>query len=501
MKSSNKNFRTDFENAWSKAFENAESAPPDSVWGKIDGELSKAESAKYKGYYLAYRGITAASVALLLMLSGIFTYNYFNTTKENTSQNLTLENEGASITNNQLQSNTDKAGLGTQSNNITNTLEIAETKKADNKESQSIEKSLEADKKELITREQIKSTQPQVQVISENTIQEEKSAAIISESIVKETSATQSLIASSKQKINKKITFDILPRLPLVVESNTSKPIPTFSKEDIESYAAHAMVIKKTAKDRSKKFYANVNVVTDFFNPNFQIAEPTVNTVVIDQINTMTESNVSQTLLGQQNSPSTSFSYGINMGVKLSGKWILEGGVSYANYNTQSQSNFTLADLNNGTTVPVTLLNRTLITSNALDANLIGLNDIYAVNNSFEFASIPVRAGYVIGIKKINLILKAGVNTDLFIRNEISSKDEAIDAYVNRPSDGESPFRKVHLNGLVANEVNYALNQNYSFSVEANYRFALNSLTRPGEEISSMPDAYGIGMVFRYHFN
>jgi|GEM_PF-4619012 len=503
MKSSNKNKRTDFENTWANALNNAEATPNNAVWENINSELLKADHIRIKGYYKTYKLVAAASVSLLLLASTAFTYFYFSSNTEDVLSETNQTQTSIDNENNLNAKTTDQ----NQSNAVSETQKGKSSIVETEKDSQPNSTNLDSENSKLEEAENIDSNAFAYQP-SDISLKENDSQASIKTNQDKRIAQST---ATAFEKVANDFNQLIAQRELVLIETskgnipvtlvNKTKPVDftvqNFStavlpEEDIE--------IKTAVKDRSKKFYADLNVLTDYFNPNFEVASPQVNEVVIEQLSGLTD-NANTTLLGQQNAPTASFSYGINMGVKLSGKWIIEGGISYANYNTQSQSNLSVGDVNNGITVPVTLLNKPVIANEELNANLVNFGDIYSINNSFEFASIPVRAGYVFGIKKINLILKAGVNTGLFLRNEISANDDSLEPFVNKAGDENSPFRKVHLNGLVSNEVNYALNQNYSFSVAANYRFALNSLTRPGEEINSMPDAYGIGMVVRYHFN
>ncbi len=506
MKSSNKNNRTDFENTWANALNNAEATPNKAVWEGINSELLKADHIRIKGYYKTYRLLAAASVSLLLLASSVFTYFYFSSNTEvvlsETNQTQASEIDKENNLNKQNTSQNQVNAIGKTQQGKDNFAEI-------DRENQSINKNTITNSDNTL-HEELKNIDGNGIAYQANNVAEKETNSKASITTDQDARITQSTTTAfenvannfnyliSQREIvlleNSKgfITTELISKTKQVDFTTQSLPTNVLPEEEIE--------IKKAVKDRSKKFYADLNVLTDYFNPNFEVASPQVNEVVIEQLSGLSD-NANTTLLGQQNSPTASFSYGINMGVKLSGKWIIEGGISYANYNTQSQSNLSVGDVNNGVTVPVTLLNKPVIANEELNANLVNFGDIYAINNSFEFASIPVRAGYVFGIKKINLILKAGVNTGLFLRNEITANNDSLEPFVNKAGDENSPFRKVHLNGLVSNEVNYALNQNYSFSVAANYRFALNSLTRPGEEINSMPDAYGIGMVVRYHFN
>jgi len=499
MESYNKKNKTDFENAWSEALENAEATPDSKVWQNINNELLHADHVRLKGYYKTYKMIAAASVSLLLLAGTAFTYFYIYQPeyKSLQTQTETTEKQPEAIAKN-------------QQNNITEGDKNINKVKKNQEVEESITESLESAQQESSFNQTLSNSDILVQDKADtekvnNTLVSNSSlpskAQKLNERAQQSTDDAFHAVSSIDIKKHKLVVFSknemaLPPKIYQREQKQT--PMPNYNQQIVLAEETEEIEIVK--RDKSKRFYADVNVLTDYFNPNLELNSPQVNQVVIGQLSSLSEEMNTQ-LLGQENAPSVSFSYGINMGVKLSGKWIVEGGVSYANYNTQSLSNLAIANVNNGIAMPVTILNRPLIDNETYEATLLDLGNLYTINNSFEFASIPIRAGYIVGLKKINLILKAGVNTGLFLRNEISANDDALEPYVNKPNDSESPFRKVHLNGLVSNEINYALNQNYSFSVAANYRFALNSLTKEGENINSMPDSYGIGMVFRYHFN
>jgi hypothetical protein len=553
MKSSDKNKRTNFENAWADALDNAEATPNSRVWQGINNELLNADNIRIKGYYRTYKTIAAASISLLLLAGTTFTYYYYSIPEQNktslseNSKNDSFRNDSSrndssqrdnsqndNAINDGFEPESNKATSAQKNSNNQNTpnapifneeiagLNITEKANslADNKERNNQvdlrSNTSEKDKSrgQSINTKNDNSIVPNSKISSDNT---KDSNEIIADNedgsqknnqqdarIKQSVESAFKAVASDNYEIIRRqdiilIDNQQIPPSQLVVKQKVFNP-PSYNNST-NTLPLEVKEKKAPKRDRTKKFYADLNVLTDYFNPNFEVSSPQVNQVVFEQLNSFTKSEINTSLLGQQNNPSVSFSYGINMGVQLSGKWILEGGVSYSNFNTQSQSNLTIADVNKGVTMPITLLNKPAINNDSFNSTLINLGSIYAVNNSFEFASIPLKAGYVIGINKINLILKAGINTGLFIRNEITANNDALEPYVNKPSDMSSPFRKVHMNGLLSNEINYALNQNYSFSLAANYRFALNPLTREGQDISSMPDAYGIGMVLRYHFN
>jgi len=63
-----------FEDAWQKAFENAEQAPSENVWTGLEQGLNKAETVTMKRRVVFYQRLAAASIVFALVLGGITTY-------------------------------------------------------------------------------------------------------------------------------------------------------------------------------------------------------------------------------------------------------------------------------------------------------------------------------------------------------------------------------------------------------------------------------------------
>ncbi|WP_020532357.1 hypothetical protein [Flexithrix dorotheae] len=490
MKGSNNKFRTDFENAWKDAFDGAESTPNPATWGKIDGELNKAAFVKYKGYYKIYKAVAAVA----LLISGTISILYFS---KDANNNLLSDqiNKEVNSENEKLKSPDENAAAEFNSPNESS-AQIANPENELNKEEHSpfsgnVSNSEKSES--VIPSQQISKNES---AIGGTQVQGEEVFFGGNHSALENLSKEQKIVLANKQQ------FSIvnIPVQLIDTDKITANDFPLVTKKTAFLWYNNLEEEETKASRKQNEVYANVNLNSGFFNPNFEGGNMsgTMLSNAASVINTVPNA-IPASDLGIQNSPDASFSYGINMGMKLSGKWVIEGGVAYANYNSTMQTNVALQGTQGEAAIPITFQTRTenfgLTSPSVLDVNAT-----HSLNNSFEFASVPVQAGYVIGQKKLSLIVKAGVASDFFLRNEISENSGSGYSVATNPGDVDSQFRRVYFNGSVGNEVNYSIHDNYSLSVEATYRFALNSFTKPTANFSSNPDGYAIGMVFRYHF-
>ncbi|MEN7548885.1 outer membrane beta-barrel protein [Rapidithrix thailandica] len=263
-------------------------------------------------------------------------------------------------------------------------------------------------------------------------------------------------------------------------------------------------VAKKRKEAFEPEVFAQINLGGDRFDPNYHANGNVQNSYSksyapgIVGAERLPEDAANQ-VMNEVNEPAVSLTYGVNVGMRVAKRWVVESGVTYGNYNTKTQTSVSVSDAPHNEIIPVTM------SSNAAtlkSSKFVSVSSTYKVNNSYEFASIPLRAGYMILNKKINWIVKAGVTSDFFLGNEIKNEGEGtnIKSYRINSGDEDSPFRSMFFNGTVGNEVSLRLNSSYSLSLEANYKFALNSFTKDGQPFTSNPNSLGVGMVFRYFF-
>ena len=70
------NKRTEFDKQWEDAFKDAEMAPSEGVWDKIDSTLSKEEAGYFRRRALIYKLLAAASIIFALGVV-MFSINYY----------------------------------------------------------------------------------------------------------------------------------------------------------------------------------------------------------------------------------------------------------------------------------------------------------------------------------------------------------------------------------------------------------------------------------------
>ncbi len=71
--------RSSFENEWEKAFAEAESTPPETIWNKLELDLANSASGMYKRKLTFFKMLAAASIFLAFSIGGIAVYQeYFH---------------------------------------------------------------------------------------------------------------------------------------------------------------------------------------------------------------------------------------------------------------------------------------------------------------------------------------------------------------------------------------------------------------------------------------
>ncbi|MDW7694803.1 outer membrane beta-barrel protein [Flammeovirgaceae bacterium SG7u.111] len=533
MNSSEKNFRSDFDEQWREALEGAEMVPPKSVWDAVDSNLNKAEAMRFKKYYIFYR--SAAAVLLFLSLAGLAAYYQFGNIQPEYTKSQDIELQPEELIVNQPTENQTVEGLQKET-----------ALPAENPENISSEDGQQ--QASLLALEQKHNTTAASNSVGNGSngapttangnfpTQKDQELAAATTSVYSRQAnrgtgvvGINSIAATENDENTETIN-------PLAASTSVlafaqdddfvveSKGIALQEVRDVEYGHMHIdeskmwynrpEVRSKKVKNTGNSFFANVNLNSDFFNPNFSKATVASNNYLAfdggnkangvynnDGYENMAVNNrVSQSEMGVENSPQASFTYGINVGMKVSEHWMIEGGVNYSNYNTTTATTATVSDGELNNNLPLTIQNeRPELTADISNPKLYHTGEEHEITNSFEFASIPMTAGYVIGIQKFNLIFKAGMSTDFFLRNEISDKNDQLNR-VEMRAGNDSPFNRVMLSGVIGNEINYMLDKHYSFSLSANYRKFLNSFSKSNAGFNSNPSSYGLGMVFRYHF-
>ena len=187
-----------------------------------------------------------------------------------------------------------------------------------------------------------------------------------------------------------------------------------------------------------------------------------------------------------------SMSFGFDMGVRLSHRWHLSSGIQYLNNNVQSSTNAILD-------------HKTPIFSSVIES--LDLSDSRSnitfepteLDNTFQFLSIPVQAGFLVLDKRVKLLVNAGVASDVFLKNKISAVDGSLESITINPGS-DAPFRSVYFSGLVGAEASYEFMPRYLITLEPRYKLAISDFTRPETSYTSLPSSFGIGVGVKYIF-
>src|SRR5690606_30729719 len=132
---------------------------------------------------------------------------------------------------------------------------------------------------------------------------------------------------------------------------------------------------------------------------------------------------VNNTLRNETKASGVAYSMGFQLGGKVSERWVVQGGV---NYLTQSSAYISNVVVQNqvGTLVAG---NSRQITRQASGETKVYNTASHTVNNSMQFVSVPVQAGFLLVDKAFGVQLNGGVSTDVFLQNTITSPGQGLE--------------------------------------------------------------------------
>ncbi|UII26624.1 hypothetical protein LVD15_25570 [Fulvivirga maritima] len=114
--------RSNFEDQWQQAFEDAELDVSNHVWERIELDLANANNSKMKRRLLFFQLLAAASVVFALTISGIYSYQWYS----NKNAGLSVEESGIAMTDAE-QTN----GLGTENDKSNGSISDSEMTNSD----------------------------------------------------------------------------------------------------------------------------------------------------------------------------------------------------------------------------------------------------------------------------------------------------------------------------------------------------------------------------------
>lgn len=547
MKNINKNEFSDFEREWQEAFEDAEMEPGKDIWNNIDAKLANKETDKYKRKIVYYRWMAAASILFALGLSYVSLNYSFNSNglvtegnrnelqeevdsntpgddlKKKVDSSLPSEVQGEDK---ELAFSEDEAMNNFGSSNSSNQNDSGNLANIEN----NVKEEETLDTKNILPGNHPANSRPiyatvdksaQGRFPEENILSEDENIEIVENKgfeVNELNNVANGGESSGENTYNALLVNDssLENSQSNVVESNVEqrniKLMNGYSPNDMlhaqlmEAPYIYSIpgvaIIREDIQDEkvSSKLWAGLNVGSSLFDPNFQEGsnfQPKTSPA-LSQYTLSDGARVSpqETSFKESTDPGISYSLGLNFGLRLSEKWVVQSGIAYAHKSASTKSTTNVQNIQNDVKTPTNFGN---ITTEA-DRNLLSsVTQDYQLSNSFEFASIPLKAGYLLIDRKIGVMVLAGVSADLFLANTLSESENKIEE-VKVEAGSDSPFRDINFNGVIGAEFSYKLSRNYYLTLEPNYGVALSSFTKSGSSFTSNPQTFGISAGLKFYW-
>ncbi len=490
--------RSDFEKAWEEAFRNAEKSPPEAVWDRIENVLVNEKANHYKKRLFLFKLLAAAS---LVFAMGIGIYSFYTqdterprTVSESKGNHLPSSNDAGTERQNQTiydqktENNAEKPADQLAQNNlsvqgISNETNPIKTRARDNaiagKSALNVNTvtSSGRDDNQIINTQNMGTA---ALLSSNNELMDKSRVAHGSLNLENMEMAALTPIFDARGKVTSNIPLDHIYLMPFIP-----------AKTD------------KTEENRTPEFFAGVDFSTGVYDPNFSSARmealPTSNYVALASADFAKYSTATtqqnNSLSREQYKPDLVYSYGANVGTKLGKRWWVATGVNYIKAN--SIANTTAYYQNQNDNSRVALLN----TYNYQNQGITEIKQSSQMDliNYYEFASVPVKAGYIILNRALNIAVLAGVSSDFYLGGKILDKNNFVEDVSITPGE-QSPYKSVYFNGIIGTSFGYAFAEHYQLSLEPNYRMAINSLTKDSFVMSSNPATWQISFGLRYQF-
>ena len=498
-----------WENQWQQAFEGAETPPPAHVWKNIEGELAVQESGKYRRGFLLYRTVAAV---LLLLIAGLTWYILARQPTTNSPVAVDLEDSPKRM------EQSAEAPLPTvaDAGNPSSQTPPAET------ETQADPSSMVADADQSNQGSDGGSTAADAVKGSAPTTKSRPEAA---------DNAARALLKGNRNAPAADILAqadpdrpaaaaqrpaDARPSVATVAPVASLTPIDAFPLLSDQSetilYRVPQIPTASTKEDRSPvSFFAGLSLAPGYFDPQFQAnagdfgapalspsPSPSFQALDMRNENAAYQTPAAAATVGVENTPELSFTYGFDVGMRLSDHWVLESGVDYNRFSTSTATRWVVADVASGQRYAFVATNANTLASNLNQAP----NTSTDLNNAYEFIAVPMKIGYRRSVSKFQFTVSSGVAANFFLRNAISASSAAseLSTYRITPSKGGNPFNDVYYSGLLSGGVNYNVLGRYYLSLTPTYAFALTPLTRVSSSLDSNPYSFGVNVGFQYQF-
>lgn len=452
--------RSRFEETWRDAMVNADVQPPAHVWDRIELTLERVAGKRERTRTIFYQWLAAASLAAALTVTALYLFSDGSQNNERSEQ--LAEQPKANI-----EQNTE-AGNSDVSRDVQSSSERENPVGSGGGEAEGRQIALAPNSRDR--------GQP------DNTLTSEPGIFPVAP-------AEQNWnLPARREAVLPPLYVSRSPRL--VIHDNRPDPLTVLLARLHDSEKA----AEKQESDHDK-LWTSVDVAAGSFRPSGGLG--TRADAAMSPSSAIQGSSVGVPGASSQGSvsPGRSFSFGVNMGTRLSDRMVLIGGVSYLNqYSGYTSSAVTVTPDN----VRKAALDNVYSAEALSSAPLINTS-LYDLRSSLEYLSIPLEAGYVILDRRFGIQLNGGIATDIFLENKLIPDDAALKT--TSYTAGDNPyFRAVNFSTLLGTEFSYRMGDRYRLALSPGLRYSMMSVYKGEAGNDFSPLTVDLGLRCRYIF-
>lgn len=461
--------RTDFEREWKSAFAEAEADVSPAVWNNIEQAVGATSGSKYKKRLLVLTLLAAASVAFALSVAGVGVYRmYLNDDPSNVEQIAGTDTGKADVGEGSGRNAIDLAKESNDQQNVVDAndplITLEREHLSENTEEKRIPGASDTPASDLLTADTKTGTDAEGKVKLSGESQGEN-VAIVSYADTRK-------LELEPQLVDRRFAF--LQTSPIAYTE--LRMVPWYS------------YIPTKKNSSARNVWAGVGFSAGSLDPNTSSSDGG-NQEFMQTFDGVTAER-SPSFLNERDGQAINM--GVNVGIQVFDKWVLQSGITYTQQQTTSTSNVVLSNV--GSTAK-TLSNHLEIK----EEDKLVFTAPYDVNNTYELISVPLQAGYIVLDHDIQVIILGGVANSILLKSEVSDESGNFDD-VTIPAGDRSRYKTYQLSAIVGSEISYLISTHYQLSLIPQIRQSVNSVTKSEAGYLSRPTILEIGFRFKYVF-
>lgn len=453
-----------FEEQWQSALDQLSVAPPKKVWVELDRALANAELISVKQKIGVYKWSAAAAVFFGLIAGAIAFTDQFKINFGTNYENLLITQRNEMLADASSEANGNYNGfsiLGTGSTTLGS------------------ERSSNASSNQAFNRVSYRSTNYTPPLFT----------AGIGIDSSNGTGSLREFISINYLKP------DVSFKKRTVPENYYVQKIPTYA------YMSKPRKSRDVIKQSSGKFWAGFDIASGYYDPRYnQSSSNSIASTLVQKGNADGRRQELVPELSETMRGGASYALGLNLGVNVKDRWTIESGVNYSILGARTLTNLILESesFNKAVAFSSEISGIRTVAEIAEDGlTQLSVDDI-DLNNTFQFVSLPLQAGYIILDQKLSLKLNAGVAANLYLGNKITGTND-LSTFQIEPGSS-SPYKDLSIAGLAGLELGYRIFERITVSVEPNYQQSLGSLTKNSSNFVTTPIGIGLQTGLKYSF-